>query len=65
MSRKVTLLEISKSPLLIGVADLQYTVSKLTKRTSNQIFKGALKLTEDGVPASCSFQPWVFLKLLR
>ena len=38
MFRKVTLLEISRSTLLTGVAGLQNTVSKLSKRTSDQIF---------------------------
>ena len=55
MSRKVTLLEISKSPLLIGVAGLQYTVSKLSKRTSNQIFKGALNLQKMGYLQAAAF----------
>ena len=36
--QKVALLEISRSPLLTGVAGLQNTVSKFSKKTSNQIF---------------------------
>lgn len=46
-SEKWPLLEISRGPLLTGVAGLQYTVCYTTKNElPTKFFKGALKLTE-------------------
>ena len=48
MLQKVALLEISRSPLLTGVAGLQYTVCNATRNELlTKFFKGALKLTEN------------------
>ena len=46
--RNVTLLEISRSPLFIGVTDLQYTVCNATRNELLTTFlKGVLKLIEN------------------
>ena len=46
--RKVTLLEISRSPLFIGVAGLQYTVCNATRNELlTKFLKGVLKLKEN------------------
>ena len=48
MFQKVTFLEISRSPLLKGVAGLQYSVYNATKNELlTKFFKCALKLTEN------------------
>ena len=48
MFRKVALLEISRSPLLTGVASLQSTVCKAPKsKHRTKSLKGTLKLTEN------------------
>ena len=48
MFQKVTLLEISRSPLFIGVAGFQYTICNATRNELLTIFlKGVLKLTEN------------------
>ena len=48
MFRKVTLLEISRSPLFIGVAGLQYTVCNATRNELlTKFLKGVLKLIEN------------------
>ena len=46
MFRKVTLLEISKSPLLMVFAGLQYIVCNAA-RNLTKFLKGVLKLTEN------------------
>ena len=47
MFRKVTLLEISRSPLFMGVAGLQYTVcNATTNKLLTNFLKGVLKLIE-------------------
>ena len=48
MFRKVAFLEISRSPLLTGVAGLQYSVCNATKNELlTKFLKYALKLTEN------------------
>ena len=48
MFRKMAFLEISRSPLLIGVAGSQYSVCNATKnKLLNKFLKCALKLTEN------------------
>ena len=48
MFQKVAFLEISRSPLLTGVAGLQYTVCNATKNELlTKFLKCALKLTEN------------------
>ena len=48
MFRKVTPLEISRSPLFIGVAGLQYTVCNATRNELlTKFLKGVLKLIEN------------------
>ena len=48
MFRKVTLVEISRSPLFIRAAGLQYTVCNATRNELLTIFlKGVLKLIEN------------------
>ena len=47
MFRKVTLLEISRSPLFMGVAGLPYTVcNATTNKLLTNFLKGVLKLIE-------------------
>ena len=47
MFRKVAFIEISRSPLLRGVADLQYILCNPTENELlTKFYKGALKLTE-------------------
>ena len=48
MFRKVAFLEISRNPLLTGVAGLQYRVCNATeKELQTKFLKCALKLTEN------------------
>ena len=48
MFRKVTLLEILKTPLLIGFADLQYRICNAARnKHSTKFLKVVLRLTEN------------------
>ena len=74
MFRKVTFLEISRSPLLTGVAGLQCSVYSATENELGKFLKCALKLKEnfqEVISTEVPYQkftdlpPYVFLKLLK
>ena len=70
MFLKAAILEIPRSPLLTGVAGLQYKVCKATKNgkfsanVSLMVFLSEY-LSENYTTANCRFKPCVFLKLQR
>ena len=78
MFRKVAFLEISTSPLLTGVAGLQYSVCNATKnKLLTKFLKCVLKLTENfqqvistkgpyqELKRPANYRFYVFLKLLK
>ena len=63
MFQKVTFLEISRSPLLKGVAGLQYSVYNATKNELlTKFFKCALKLTENFQEVISTYQKFTDLQ---